>query len=258
MLSALFLALPKLPADGEQAMVRIPTGSSYQIAQSTAYRSSSQRPYDLSQSIPPSMWKEWQESTYGRNGQPSTGSFIVNAVVNSGADRILGDGSRLMVRDTSRDLWLRWLVSLPPTYKDGSRWPLLIHLHGVGERGVDLNELRHRGPFARKEDKLPFIVLAPQCPFGTTWQTEDLQIFLKESLKKYRVDTSRIFISGHGMGASAAWQLAGAEPRRFNAIVAPGVEPLPQDRARLKRLRRYEGTESDPWVENGVVEFLKK
>ena len=48
------------------------------------------------------------------------------------------------------------------------KWPLMLFLHGSGERGTDLNKVKKHGPPKIVEQKpdFPFIVVSPQCPDG--------------------------------------------------------------------------------------------
>ena len=67
-------------------------------------------------------------------------------------------------------LRLRYLLYLPDGYyeKVDQRWPLVLFLHGRGERGADLNVLRQYGvpKHVDRGDDLPFIAISPQCPLS--------------------------------------------------------------------------------------------
>lgn len=118
---------------------------------------------------------------------------------------------------------LRALTFLPAAYKTtGPGTPLILFLHGSGERGTDLAMVKAWGPpaLADKDPAFPFIVLAPQLPDGEAWDALTLKALLDTALKKYNVDRSRIYLTGLSLGGYGAWDLATRYPHYF-AAVAP-------------------------------------
>jgi len=118
---------------------------------------------------------------------------------------------------------LQYLVYLPPTYKDDNKeWPLVLFLHGAGERGYDLNFVNRNGPTKLVEEgkDFPFIMVSPQCPLGQRWDENELSTLLDEIERIYRVDKSREYITGLSMGGEGTWKLIMLEPDRF-AAAAP-------------------------------------
>ncbi len=128
------------------------------------------------------------------------------------------------LRDTLRQpVGLEYLVALPDGYEDGDQsWPLLLFLHGAGERGDDLSRVAVHGPTRRvaEGERFPFILVAPQAPEGTWWDARELGALLDEVERAYRVDPDRVMVTGLSMGGFGAWSLAEAFPDRF-AAVAP-------------------------------------
>jgi len=116
------------------------------------------------------------------------------------------------------------LIYLPEGYEDepNRQWPLLIFLHGSGERGDNLNKVKKHGPPKLCEDgqSLPFIVLAPQCPSDEWWNPDKLYDLLQTIQEEYRVDADRIYITGLSMGGHGTWALIGRYPDAF-AAAAP-------------------------------------
>jgi predicted peptidase len=117
---------------------------------------------------------------------------------------------------------LKYLLFLPDGYsaKSRRRWPLMLFLHGSGERGADLRMVMKHGPprlVAHRPD-FPFIVVSPQCPAQRIWDTATLLALLDHVTKKLRVDRRRVYLTGMSMGGFATWDLAVTEPRRFAAI----------------------------------------
>jgi len=120
---------------------------------------------------------------------------------------------------------LDYLLYLPDGYAGDSqsRWPLILFLHGMGERGDDLDLVKLHGipKVVDERDDFPFIALSPQCPEETTWrdQVEALDGLLREIEQRYRVDPDRIYLTGLSMGGYGAWDLATVYPDRFAAVV---------------------------------------
>ena len=115
---------------------------------------------------------------------------------------------------------LQYLVYLPPDYKDDNKkWPLVLFLHGSGERGKDLNFVNRNGPTRLVEEgkDFSFIMISPQCPLGQRWDTRELSTLLDEVEKIYRVDEKRVYVTGLSMGGEGTWKLIMAEPNRFAA-----------------------------------------
>jgi predicted peptidase len=117
----------------------------------------------------------------------------------------------------------RYLLSLPQNYdaKSTNRWPLLLFLHGAGERGTDIWKVATHGPpklTALLRD-YPFIVVSPQCPEGRIWSDDLLLGLLDEVEQTYRVDSSRVYLTGLSMGGYGTWSLGVKYPERFAAIV---------------------------------------
>jgi len=126
----------------------------------------------------------------------------------------------------------QYLLYLPPEYgKDRSRrWPLMVFLHGAGERGSDLEKVKTHGPpkLVAQGKVFPFILVSPQCPEGQWWDTDMLDALLDTVLAKYRVDPDRVYLTGLSMGGFATWAWAAAHPERFAAIapICGGGDPF--------------------------------
>ena len=121
---------------------------------------------------------------------------------------------------------VKYLLYLPDTYaKDRSyKWPLILFLHGYGERGNDLELLKkHPLPqmLAQRTD-FPFIVVSPQLPgdlFPWDSQIESLNVLLGGIRKGYSVDPKRLYLTGLSIGGAGTWEFALRYPKRFAAIV---------------------------------------
>ncbi|MGI6209069.1 MAG: prolyl oligopeptidase family serine peptidase [Anaerolineae bacterium] len=121
---------------------------------------------------------------------------------------------------------LRYLLYLPEGYGDdpAKRWPLVLFLHGMGERGDDLELVKKHGipKMVKEGESFPFVVISPQCPADSWWTGElpALQALLDHALQEYAVDPDRVYLTGLSMGGYGTWHLASAAPHRF-AAVAP-------------------------------------
>lgn len=127
---------------------------------------------------------------------------------------------------------LGYLFYLPPGYQKADRerrWPLLLFLHGAGERGSNLSAVARHGPplLIEQGRVLPFIVISPQCPTGGHWEPSLLAQLLDQVEQAWSVDASRVYITGMSMGGYGTWRLVARQPRRFAAaaMVCGGGHP---------------------------------
>ncbi|WP_276372712.1 T9SS type A sorting domain-containing protein [Chryseolinea sp. H1M3-3] len=120
-----------------------------------------------------------------------------------------------------------YLEYLPPDYNTTTNdYPLMIFLHGLGERGDGVNALvnvsKHGPPFElAKGQDLPFIIISPQCPTTTVWedQTENLHTFIESIKTAYpRADPNRIYLTGLSLGGIGTWKYARTYPGELAAI----------------------------------------
>lgn len=109
---------------------------------------------------------------------------------------------------------------LPQGYADAVDLPLLIFLHGSGQRGDDLARVDDHGipKLIAKGQQFPFIVLSPQCPAQYDWDVETLYALTKEIMATYKVDQSRVYLTGLSMGGWGTWCFAVEHPELFAAI----------------------------------------
>jgi predicted peptidase len=123
--------------------------------------------------------------------------------------------------DRSGKVQLKYLLHLPKDYDQKESWPLLLFLHGIGERGDNLDRVKSHGPpkLIEAGKDFPFIVVSPQCPGDRWWKPEDLSALLDEIVGKYKVDKDRIYVTGLSMGGFGTWSLAAFSPDRFAALV---------------------------------------
>jgi predicted peptidase len=104
----------------------------------------------------------------------------------------------------------RYVVYVPEGYTAETAWPLIVFLHGAGERGDDglAQTKAGLGPAIKKmPSRFPAIVLMPQCPREQVWNTrhDGLDAQLAKTLADYNIDESRIYLTGLSMGGYGAW-----------------------------------------------------
>ncbi|MGI9465923.1 MAG: prolyl oligopeptidase family serine peptidase [Rubripirellula sp.] len=115
---------------------------------------------------------------------------------------------------------LQYLLYLPNKYSEKKRWPLVLFLHGSGERGVKIDRVKKHGPpkLVAAGRQFPFILVSPQCLRDQRWDAKQLGILLSQLEAKYPVDGNRIYVTGLSMGGTGTWALAASDPDRLAAI----------------------------------------
>jgi len=159
----------------------------------------------------------------------------------------------------------KYLLYLPEDYEKQASWPLLLYLHGSGERGDDLQLVKKHGPpkLIEAGRKFPFLVVSPQCPKSKSWEPFELTALLDDVNEHYKVDPDRIYATGISMGGFGTWSLAAYTPRRFAAIVpiCGGGDPFTTRRLGHLPIWVFHGAK-DPAVplerSEKMVEALKK
>lgn len=127
----------------------------------------------------------------------------------------------------------KYVVYLPPRYTKDSRWPVVLFLHGAGERGHDgLNPTYFGlGPVLRHSPELyPSVVVFPQCetwddPVFTSWSMQTAAgrralAILDEVVKTESIDPARQSLTGWSMGGFGSTALAAHDPNRWQAVLA--------------------------------------
>ncbi|HEX3870647.1 MAG TPA: prolyl oligopeptidase family serine peptidase [Pirellulales bacterium] len=126
----------------------------------------------------------------------------------------------------------------PAKAEAGKKYPLVLYLHGAGERGSDnimqllyLPEQMASSPW---REKYPCYLIAPQCRKDASWAhritesntsdepTDQMKVVLKildQTLAEQPIDTDRLYLTGLSMGGYGSWELAMREPKRFAALV---------------------------------------
>jgi predicted peptidase len=148
----------------------------------------------------------------------------------------------------------QYRVFVPKGWSGKKKWPVILFLHGAGERGDDNLEQTRVGigpAILRQQDSLKSIVVMPQCPRNRWWSEPDMQAMALKSLdqtaKEFNGDAARTYLTGLSMGGYGSWTLAATNPKKFAAIVVVcgGVRPPP--RLNLPQAMTGFAAEADPY-----------
>lgn len=157
---------------------------------------------------------------------------------------------RRFEREVTKSVGCRYLLSLPKVragVKD--RLPLVMFLHGAGERGDDLDSVKKHGPAKRVEAgaDFPFILVCPQCHSDRWWDNDTVNALIDEIVSNHPVDADRIYLTGISMGGFGTWSLALERPERFAAIapVCGGGAPYVAYRLRNVPVWAFHGAKDD-------------
>jgi len=116
---------------------------------------------------------------------------------------------------------LRYLIWMPdPATKPAAGWPLVLFLHGSGERGDDLAKVKAHGPgkYAAAGRSFPFVLVAPQVADGMAWDSDALEALRAELVARLPIDRDRVLMTGLSMGGFGTWNYAMDYPDRLAAI----------------------------------------
>lgn len=128
-----------------------------------------------------------------------------------------------LTKQGTDSILIGYLLYLPKGYETSNEnWPMILFIHGGGERGDEPDTLRRHGlpKLIEKGMDLSFIVVSPQCPPRPTWLRfiDTIDVLLNELITEYRIDTSRIYLTGLSMGGIVTWIYAERYPGTFAAI----------------------------------------
>ena len=127
---------------------------------------------------------------------------------------------------------LPYRLLLPVNYNTNNKYPLIIVLHGSGERGNDNeSQLTHGGKLFIRDDvrrDFPAIVVFPQCGREARWSREDYegeatvplkltQELIEQLVKQYPVNKRQVYIGGLSMGGSGTYEIVARNPTLFAA-----------------------------------------
>ena len=120
----------------------------------------------------------------------------------------------------------RYVVYLPIDYDPTVPMPLILFLHGSGERGNDgLLSTAVGLPHAVRchTERFPCLVVIPQCPDNDWWSSPNgmaiAEAAMDAVISEFLVDLNRVYLTGLSMGGFGSWTLAVKMPERFAAVI---------------------------------------
>lgn len=125
---------------------------------------------------------------------------------------------------TVSGLTLRYQVYVPVNYTPSQNWPVILYLHGAGERGTDgiRQTLIGLGSAVRNDARrFPALVIYPQAPPDSSWTgvvADAAMAALDAVQREYKIDPDRVYLTGLSMGGNGTWYIAYRHPERFAAI----------------------------------------
>ena len=136
----------------------------------------------------------------------------------------------------------KYTVYVPEGYDGSKTFPVILFLHGSGERGEDGIVPAQVGIGPAIQDRpggVPALVVFPQAK--RTWSADSPDskaalAALDDVMANYKADAQRVILTGLSMGGSGSWSLATAQPERFVAVVPICGRGRPEDAAELKSL----------------------
>jgi len=117
----------------------------------------------------------------------------------------------------------RYLLSLPDDFEKepAKKWPLVVFLHGAGERGEKLSIIKKHGPpkLLVAGQKFEAIVVSPQVSPGNVWNPHGVKALVDEIKSKYHIDDDRVYLTGISMGGFGTWDTIFEYPDVFAAAI---------------------------------------
>lgn len=119
---------------------------------------------------------------------------------------------------------LPYMITTPTGYRKEERLPLVVFLHGAGERGNDLSLVRKLGAAKVMSADPDYrgtraVTLSPQCPDRDIWSnhTFTLHALILAIMEEYQIDPDRVSITGLSMGGFGTWEMICRYPGLFSA-----------------------------------------
>jgi predicted peptidase len=139
-----------------------------------------------------------------------------------------------------------YVVYVPPSYDAAKSLPVILFLHGAGEsKGggkMPVEQGLCNGHVQKQAKRFPAIVVVPQCETRRTgWNAKSPDglraiAMLDATIKEYKCDESRQYLTGLSMGGYGAWSMAAAYPERWAAVVPICGGGDPTDAEKIKAL----------------------
>jgi predicted peptidase len=141
----------------------------------------------------------------------------------------------------------RYQVYVPANWTKSKRWPVVLFLHGAGERGDDgliQTQVGIGSAIRMHQERFPCIVVLPQCRRNVWWTEPAMEAqalkALDDAIKEFRGDPNRLYLTGLSMGGYGTWSIASKFPQKFAALapICGGV----------RAPGRQQSTDGDPYT----------
>jgi predicted peptidase len=161
----------------------------------------------------------------------------------------------------------KFQVYVPEDWSTKKKWPMILFLHGAGERGDDglvQTEVGMGRAIRSERSRFPAVVVMPQCRKEGWWPNAPMDEVamqaLEQSETEFHGDPRRVYLTGLSMGGYGTWRLAEKYPRRFAAIVpiCGGIIPphggshlAAQDSKPYEDAAKKIGSQTPVWIFHG-------
>lgn len=163
-----------------------------------------------------------------------------------------------------------YAVFVPHAYQGEKEYPLILFLHGAGERGDDGELPIKQGianggiKFKNNEASFPFFVVFPQARLKGSWKAGEPDAdralaILEEVQKSYKIDGKRLYLTGLSMGGSGTWSLAAAHPYKWAAIAPICGRGEPETASKIKHVPTWSfcGGQDNPKLVESTRDMIK-
>ena len=138
-----------------------------------------------------------------------------------------------VVHRKTQSLNQEFLLFTPKGNSEKDKSPLIVFLHGKGERGDNIQDVKKHGPpkIVEKQKDFQFMVVSPQCSKDKhgkgRWNIKDVAHLLDYVKKTYHVGEDRVYLTGLSMGGFGTWKVAAEMAEEFAAIapICGGGDP---------------------------------
>ena len=188
--------------------------------------------------------------------------FVWSMVLGASCHAADIDSQHFMTRQVSVDGHrYAYRVFLPSGWDSKRSWPVVLFLHGSGERGSDNRAALSQGlpPWLTGHPDFPAVVVIPQAPLDTYWYGTPEKmalVALQDSIGAFHGDRHRLYLTGLSMVGYGVWQIAADHPGMFAAaaVVCGGVLP-PSDSPALRLQGVPEGKNPYTWLASRITPF---
>jgi predicted peptidase len=121
---------------------------------------------------------------------------------------------------------MSYVVYVPRDYTPDRKWPVILFLHGSGERGTDglkQSQVGLGGAVRLYPERYPAIVVMPQCAPNQRWSDTQADLAMQaldRTVQEYHGDPDRLYLTGLSMGGAGSWYLGTRYPEKFAAVVS--------------------------------------